>query len=220
LETSSLLSNWAIALAAVLAVLIGLIAGYGAIGYFAAARRIRQPFLRFLIRYSVVFLLLIGLEIAVAALFPSVHNTLRDATASFVSWILGLAGVSHSVAGPMITVNDPLLTFDVTMACLGGVLFWVYSGLVLAESGITRRQRLIGLAVGLATLVAFNLFRITTSIYLEWRTGVNVHNYFYLFNMVFVLLVWFGWIRTLKPRPAPTGEEAIAEPPTRSGQEN
>jgi exosortase/archaeosortase family protein len=202
LETSSLLSNWAIALAAVLAVLIGLIAGFGAVGYFVAARRIKQPFLRFLIRYAVVFLLLIGLEVAVAALFPSVHNTLRNATASFVGWTLGLAGVNHSVSGPIITVNDPLLTFDVTMACLGGVLFWVYLGLVLAESRVTRRQRLIGLTAGLVILVAFNLFRITISIYLEWRTGVNVHNYFYLFNMLFVLLVWAGWVRTLKPSAA------------------
>jgi exosortase/archaeosortase family protein len=202
LESSSLLSNWAIALAAVLAVLIGLIAGFGAVGYFVAARRIKQPFLRFLIRYAAVFLLLIGLEVGVAYFLPSVHNALRDATASFVGWILGLVGVGHSVAGPEITVNDPNLTFDVTMACLGGVLFWVYSGLVLAEANITRRQRLIGLAVGLAVLVAFNLFRITISIYLEWRTGVNVHNYFYLFNMVFVLLVWAVWVRTLKPPAA------------------
>ncbi len=207
METSSLLSNWAIALAAVLVVFIGLIAGYGAVGYFVAARRIKQPFLRFLIRYTVVFLLLIGLEIGVAALFPSVHNTLRDATASFVGWILGLAGVKHSVDGPLITVNDPLLTFDVTMACLGGVLFWVYSGLVLAESNVTRRQRVIGLIVGLGILVVFNLFRITISIYLEWRTGVNVHNYFYLFNMLFVLLLWAAWVRTIKPGiAAPVGK--------------
>jgi hypothetical protein len=191
LESSSLLSNWAIALAAVLAILIGLIAGFGAVGYFVAARRIKQPFLRFLIRYALIFLLLLDLEIGVAYFLPSVHNTLRDATASFVGWILGLVGVGHSVAGPEITVNDPDLTFDVTMACLGGVLFWVYSGLVLA------------------ILVAFNLFRITISIYLEWRTGVNVHNYFYLFNMLFVLLVWAVWVRTLKPGAATLGTPAV-----------
>jgi len=206
-----LLSNWAVGLVFVLAVLIGIIAAFGVIGYFIAERKFKQPFLGFLIRYAIGFLLLIGLEMAIAALAPSVHNTLRHATASFVGWILGLAGVSHSVAGPIVTVNDPLLIFDISVACLGGVLFWAYIALVLAESRVTRRQRLIGLIAGLVILVAFNLFRITISIYLEWRTGVNVHNYFYLFNMVFVLLVWAGWLRILKkpkkPRPATPATE-------------
>jgi len=198
------LSNWAIELAFVLAVLIGVIAGFAAIGYFIAARNFKQPFLGFLIRYTIAFLLLIGLEMAISALAPSVHNTLQHATASFVGWILGLAGVSHSVLDSQITVNDPLLIFDISVACLGGVLFWAYIALVLAESRVTRRQRLIGLIAGLLILVAFNLFRITISIYLEWRTGVNVHNYFYLFNMVFVLLVWAGWLRILKKPKKPT----------------
>jgi len=199
-----LLSNWAIGLAFVLAVLIGVIAGFAAIGYFIAARKFKQPFLGFLIRYVIAFLLLIGLEMAISALAPSVHNTLRHATASFVGWVLGLAGVSHLVSGPIITVNDPTLIFDISVACLGGVLFWAYIALVLAESRVTRRQRLIGLIAGLVILVAFNLFRITISIYLEWRTGVNVHNYFYLFNMVFVLLIWAGWLRILKKPKKPT----------------
>jgi len=54
--------------------------------------------------------------------------------------------------------------------------------------------------VGLATLIAFNIFRITLSVYLQERTGVRVHDYFYWFNMLVVLLVWAGWVRTLKPR--------------------
>jgi len=202
--SSSLLSNWAIGLVFVLAVLIGIIAGFGVIGYFIAERKFMQPILGFLIRYAIGFLLLISLEMAISALAPSVHNTLRHATASFVGWILGLSGVSHLVSGPQITVINPTLIFDISVACLGGVLFWAYIALVLAESRVTRRQRLIGLIAGLVILVAFNLFRITISIYLEWRTGVNVHNYFYLFNMVFVLLIWAGWLRILKKPKKPT----------------
>ncbi len=159
-------------------------------------------------------MLLIGLEMAILYFFPSVHNTLRHATASFVGWILGLAGVGHSVSGPIVTiirVNDTLLTFDISAACLGGILFWAYIALVLAESGVTRRQRLIGLIAGLLILVAFNLFRITISIYLEWRTGVNVHDYFYLFNMVFVLLVWAGWLRILKKPKKPKAATPATE---------
>jgi hypothetical protein len=64
----------------------------------------------------------------------------------------------------------------------------------------TRRQRLLGFGAGLLVLVAFNLFRITTSIYVEWSTGVNIHDYFYFFNMVFVLCVWAIWLRIIGPK--------------------
>ena len=66
---------------------------------------------------------------------------------------------------------------------------------------LLHKQRLTGLIVGVVALLALNLFRIAISVYVEWRTGANVHNYFYFFNMVFVLLVWAGWARTLRPTP-------------------
>jgi len=197
---SNLLSNRAIAIAVLLVIIVGLIAGLGTIGYIIAGRKVKQPFIRFMVRYAIVFIFLILLEVTFLRLVPSVHETLRNAMASFVGRALSLAGVSHTVAGSLITVEDPTLSFSIDVGCLGGVLFWVYVALVLAESGLTLRQRLIGLVVGLVILIAFNFFRVSISIYLEWLTGVNVHDYFYLFNVIFVLLVWAGWLRTLKPK--------------------
>jgi len=60
------------------------------------------------------------------------------------------------------------------------------------------RQRLVGIIAGISVLVTFNIFRITLSIYLESQTGVYVHDYFYMFNMVFVILVWVVWLKLLK----------------------
>jgi exosortase/archaeosortase family protein len=120
-----------------------------------------------------------------------------------------LAGADAWASGTHIWFGDSSLTFDITTACLGGLLFWVYAALVMAESGITRKQRVIGLVVGLVALLAFNLFRIAISVYLEWRTGANVHNYFYFFNMVFVLLIWAGWVRTLRQRPAKVAQPGM-----------
>ena len=99
------------------------------------------------------------------------------------------------------TASLTYIVFKIDVACLGGLLFWAYMALVLAEPRATLRQRLVGLGMGLVGLIVFNLFRISISVYLEWRTGVNVHNYFYLFNMVFVLLLWAGWVRSLKLLP-------------------
>jgi exosortase/archaeosortase family protein len=168
------------------------------IGYFIGARRVRQSFGSFLGRYIVVFGALFLIEYAFLEMLPYVHETLRNFTATVVGGILGLAGFDPLVSGPICTLQEPSLAFDVTAGCLGGVLFWVYTGLVFAESGVTWRQRLLGILAGLSMLVAFNIFRITLSIYLEARTGVYVHDYFYLFNMVFVLLVWAGWLEILK----------------------
>jgi exosortase/archaeosortase family protein len=104
---------------------------------------------------------------------------------------------------------DPAIAFEIDVACLGGILFWSYIALVLAEPTATRRQRLIGLGAGVVALVAFNLFRITASIYVEWSTGVNIHDYFYLFNMLFVLCVWAVWLRIIRPkRQAATPKDA------------
>ena len=72
---------------------------------------------------------------------------------------------------------------------------WVYVALVLAEFRATPRQRLVGILIGLAILAVFNFLRITLSIYVEWWSGVNIHDYFYVFNMVFVLLVWWVWLK-------------------------
>jgi exosortase/archaeosortase family protein len=195
------LSDWAIALVVVLVVIGGIIAAFGTVGYLIAGRSIKRPFLRYIVRYAIAFLLLLSLEAIILWLAPSVHRTLQHLTAVAVGWVLELADVHNSVSGSAIGVQEPYIVFKIDVACLGGLLFWAYMALVLAEPRATGRQRLIGLGMGLAGLLVFNLFRIFISIYIEWRTGVNVHNYFYLFNMVFVLLLWAGWVWTLKPRP-------------------
>jgi exosortase/archaeosortase family protein len=95
-------------------------------------------------------------------------------------------------------MHAPHLVFSIDSACLGGMLLWVYTGLVVAEPNLTNKQRIQGIVLGLVILVAFNFLRIFMSIYLEWPTGFRVHTLFYFFNMIFVLLVWAGWLWTLR----------------------
>ena len=194
------ISDWAIGLVVVLVVITGIVAGFGTVGYVIAGWRIKRPFLRYIIRYGIVFLLFLALESIIVWLAPSVHRALQHLTSVVVGWTLDLAGVQNLVSGSTITVQEPLLIFEIDVACMGGLLFWAYIALVLAEPKAAPRQRLVGLGMGIVCLLMFNLFRIFVSIYIEWRTGVNVHNYFYLFNMVFVLLVWAGWVWTVKPK--------------------
>lgn len=174
----------------------------GVIGYLIATRRIKQPVFVFLGRFGVVFSLLFILETVVLITTPSVHAAMQNLTARLVGGILTLAGASHSISGSTVVLQSPYLTFDITPSCLGGELFWTYAALVLAETTATNRQRIIGILFGLAIVIVFNFFRITLSIYLEWLTGSHVHDYFYLFNMIFVLIIWAVWLWRLKPKRA------------------
>jgi len=194
-DISSLPFGWLVALVIVVGVC-------GAIGYIIATNRVKQPLVVFLSRYGIFFLLLFLLEFALLSLWPSFHATMCSLTATLVGGILTLAGLSHSVSGSTIMLQNPSLAFSIDVACLGGMLFWIYTALVLAEPNASVKQRLTGILIGLSILLVFNFFRITLSVYLEWSTGTHVHDYFYLLNIAFVLLLWAGWLRTLKPKAA------------------
>lgn len=192
----------AIALAVLALMLVGLgISGYVIKRHLGGQGRKADRLIGFMSRYVVVFGFLLGLESCVLWLLPSVHLMFRDAVAVIVGGMLELAGADASVTGPLISIGALPTVFDITVACLGGVLFWVYLALVLAEPRVPGKQRLEGILVGLAILSAFNMFRIVISVYLEGSTGVPVHDYFYVVNMLVVLLVWAGWARTLRPGP-------------------
>ena len=193
------LSDWSYG---ALIVLVLVCAIFGGIGFAIASRWVKQPLLAFFLRFSVVFLLLVVIEAAILSIWPSVHESISNLTATVVGGMLATVGVSESVSGSIITLQDPLLVFSIDAACLGGLLFWAYIALVLAESRASAKQRIAGLLIGLALLLGFNFFRIIWSIYLEWLTEVHVHDYFYLVNMIVVLIVWAGWLRILKPGTA------------------
>lgn len=204
--------SYNVVMAVAVAVVTLMFVGLGASGYvirrFVGRREWRTPSVfKFLARYTLVFGLLLGLEVLILWSMPALHSGTRDSLAFVVGGMLGLTGTEVSVSGSLISVGGPVQLFDVTAACVGGVLFWVYLALVSAETRASRRQRLKGIFIGLAILFAFNVFRISASVYLEGVAGLRVHDYFYLVNIVAVLLVWAGWLRSLKgrsvaPKPA------------------
>ena len=194
-DLSSLPYSWLLAII----ILIVFATAFGAIGYIIATRRIKQPMVIFLFRFGICFFLLFFFEWAILSFLPSVHAEIQSFTATLVGNMLSFAGVSQSVSGSILFLQNPPLSFDVSAPCLGGLLFWTYLALVLAETSASNKQRLLGILIGLGILILFNFFRITISVYVEWRNGFSIHNLFYVFNMIFVLLVWAGWLRALKP---------------------
>ena len=177
-----------------------LIVGFAIPAHLLLARRVKQPFLGFLARYGTVFLALQLLEMVLMAYFPPLYDGIRHVTAEMVGSLLGLGGLEYEVSGAMVGLRDPVFSAEITSGCVGGVAFWVYVGLVIATPGASPKQRVASILVGLALLLAYNLTRMTASIYFEWANGIAVHDYFYIFNMVFILLIWAVWLRAMRPK--------------------
>ena len=121
--------------------------------------------------------------------------------ATLVGYVLYLFHINYSISGATITLQNPFLVFNIDAACLGTMLLWVYAALVLAEPKASDRQKVRGILIGFGILLAFNFVRITLSIYLEWLTSIHIHDFFWYFNMIFVLVVWAGWLWTMRRRP-------------------
>ena len=186
-----------------LLILGGISAAYGVVGYIVASRTGRKlPGIAFLGRYGLYLFLLLVAEFLVYLFLPPLRELMRVTVATLVGCVLSLLHASYSISGATITLQNPSLAFSIDAGCLGTMLLWVYAALVLAEPNASNKQKMRGILIGFGILIAFNFVRITLSIYLEWLTSIRVHDFFYLFNLVFVLLVWAWWLSSLKRRPA------------------
>jgi exosortase/archaeosortase family protein len=196
-------ADYSSALLRALLMLGGVSAAYGVVGYVVASRTGRKlPGIAFLGRYGLYLFLLLVAEFLLYLFLPPLRELMRVTVATLVGFVLSLLHASHSISGSTITLQNPSLAFSIDAACLGTMLLWVYAALVLAEPSASDKQKTKGILIGFAVLVAFNFLRITLSIYLQWLTTIPVHGLFYLFNMVFVLLVWAWWLSKLKRKPA------------------
>ena len=179
--------------------LLGFITGFAAIAYMVSSRRVTHSFIRFLLRFAVVFIAFLILNAAMSHLFPSVHIVPRDLMAKIVCAVLNLGGTDYNIMGSTIWLEDYPLVADIAEPCLGGILLWLYAALILAVPDVTHKQRILGIFFGFAIIMTFNVVRIAFSIHLEYITGAYVHDYFYYFNIAFVMLVWIGWLWLIEP---------------------
>jgi exosortase/archaeosortase family protein len=164
------------------------------IAYLLCEKAFKRSLLQFIARYGIVFVALVFLEYTVRFYFAALANVFCGMTAHLVGGILSLSGAECSVLGSTIELRDPIRHIDVIPACLGGAIFWLYIALVLAVPGVSWRNRLTGVCAGIVLIFGFNISRLLLSVYTQWRTGIYIHDYFYYFSPVFVLLLWGLWV--------------------------
>ncbi len=146
------------------------------------------------------------------------HNVILDPLLNCNAWlathIWNVLGHSAHVDGSILSSDD--FTFEISAECTSIVPTAILISGVLAWPG-ERKEKLIGIATGIAVLFIINLVRIITLLYVEvsFPDFLDIAHYF-IWQALIVLIalgLWLFWVEKMVHSPAtPTsdqqGEEA------------
>jgi exosortase/archaeosortase family protein len=120
---------------------------------------------------------------------------LQAGLAEITQRILSLIGVNLERQG--IRLIDSNVTYIVTQDCLGWKSMAAFSSLVFSSTS-RYRKHFKTIIIGLLAIVAVNIFRIVTTIYLSHVNIISfdiIHSLFWKWGLTFfVILLWAVWI--------------------------
>lgn len=156
---------------------------------------LRRPEVRFPVRFAVVSVVL---AVGWSVLQPT-SAWLRDATATVVVWISNLVGLDAATeAGAYVRFGhgDHVFRYVVADGCTATLVMATYAAAVIAYPA-GRRDRLLGVVVGVPVLLVVNLARLVS---LGW-VGLHAHDAFdavhlYWWQVFYVAgtgALWFAW---------------------------
>lgn len=126
---------------------------------------------------------------------------LRQLQAGIGTAVLDLTGMAVTHSGTWI--EAPGLAVDVSVDSTGWKSMLAVMALVLAVTDLPRRERVIGLVAGLATVFAANILRLTSMIYAVVVWGISyelIHTFLWRWGLTAVLLsywlIWLHWATT------------------------
>lgn len=164
----------------------------------SATAVLREPLLRRpAIRFPVRFVLIAVTFVAAWVVLDPPLMWLQNVTAAVVAWLSSLVGLHAATEpGAGIAFGDGAFRYTVSEGCTAGVVVGTYAAAVLAYPA-TRRNWLLGLAIGIPVLLIVNLVRLVT---LGWF-GLHarslfdaVHIYWWqIFYVVGTGALWFAW---------------------------
>jgi APA family basic amino acid/polyamine antiporter len=115
--------------------------------------------------------------------------------------IAAATGVNTVVQGCNVLVPDRVL--QVSVDCTGAFLFVAYAALVIAQP-LSWRDRLLGIALGVPVLIAFNIGRLVLVAHVsQWMPNQFDLMHDFLFQGLMVLsalVVWLVWMSTVTRR--------------------
>lgn len=125
----------------------------------------------------------------------------QKSTASMVSYLLSLSGVSSKSSGIYVIIEN-LGVIKIVKDCLGWKSMLALTGLILATRGIEIKERFHGIFLGLVLVQGFNILRLFTTFYIVVAYSLNfeiVHSFIWRWGLTFLVLgIWLIWLRLVR----------------------
>jgi exosortase H (IPTLxxWG-CTERM-specific) len=166
------------------------------------ARNARYGFAGFLVRLAFY---LGGAMAVLPQLSARTMQPLKEATAALAGALTGLFSDSVSVHGDIVAIPGGF-SVQIVSECFGLLEMAIFSAAVLAFA-TSWRKRLLGLAVGLPVIFAFNLLRIGMLLWVGRHSRAFfefAHLYFWQATLVLgITALWLLWVRFVVRDEAP-----------------
>lgn len=159
----------------------------------------KKPFLSPVLRFVVTFLVTLGvLGVLYALVTAKYHDKLTwimELTATISGFMLSLFTGNGSWAGKMCSYQT--FTVEIIDECTGLLEMVIYSAAVVSFA-TTIRKKLLGLALGIPVIYAFNIIRIIFLLVIgsySMKVFDFMHLYFWQATLIIMIsAVWIGWL--------------------------
>ncbi len=155
-----------------------------------------------ILKFAGTYLFFIGLFVFMYIIFQEHFSFLSSLTASVLSSILGLLGVSHTLDETMLHLVDGI-SLNVIDECTGIYELFVYVGCVMAYP-TSSEKKLAGVAFGIPAMFGINMVRLVSLAFVGlWFPSIFGYVHYYLWQVTLILLVVFVmlvWIEKIVKR--------------------
>ena len=155
-----------------------------------------------ILKFAGSYLFFIGFFVLIYIIFQEHFSFLRSLTASTLSALLGLLGVSHTLDDTLLHLVDGI-SLNIIDECTGIYELFVYTGCVMAYP-TSSNKKLAGVAFGIPAMFGINMVRLLSLAFVGlWFPSIFGYVHYYLWQVTLILLVVFVmlvWIEKIVKR--------------------
>ena len=143
-----------------------------------------------ILKFAGSYLFFIGFFVLIYIIFQEKFIFLSSLTASILSALLGLLGVSHTIDETVLYLVGGI-SLKVIDECTGIYELFVYAGCVMAYP-TSSNKKLAGIAFGIPAMFGINMVRLVSLAFVGlWFPSIFGYVHYYLWQVTLILLVVF-----------------------------
>ena len=155
-----------------------------------------------ILKFASKYLFFIGFFVFLYIIFQDSFSFLGSMTASVLSALLGILGVSHTTDETILYLVGGI-SLKVIDECTGIYELFVYAGCVMAYP-TSSEKKLAGIAFGIPAMFSINMVRLLSLAFIGlWFPSIFGYVHYYLWQVTLILLVVFVmlvWIEKIVKR--------------------